>query len=68
VEDSESFTTFVQHFVEKAFNFVCSLEKENLVGYKDGNECYKIKEAEHFNCIVQQFPNPSEIFNQGICE
>jgi hypothetical protein len=67
-ENSEPFTIFFQHFVEKAFDFVCSLEKENLVGLEDGVKCYDIKEEEHHNCVVQQFSDPFEVFNQGICE
>ncbi len=69
VENSEPFTTFLQHFVEKAFDLACNVEKENFDGYEDGIICFKdTLQNLYENCAVPNFPNPTQIFEHGICQ
>jgi hypothetical protein len=69
LKNSEPFTTFLQHFAEKAFDFACNLEKENFDGYEDGRTCFKNASINLFqNCAVSYFSKPIQIFDQGICQ
>jgi hypothetical protein len=69
VKNSEPFTTFLQHFAEKAFDFACNLEQENFVGYEDGIYCDpSLTKNLYQDCVAPYFPNPNKIFDQGICE
>jgi hypothetical protein len=69
VKNSEPFTTFLQHFAEKAFDFACNLEQENFVAYEDGKYCNsRLRKNFYEDCSAPYFPKSIQIFDQGLCE
>jgi hypothetical protein len=67
VKNSDTLATVFDHFVEKAFNFVCNLEIKDLAGYNDGRKCFDHSE-ENSNCVTKFFPEPLKFANYGLCE
>jgi hypothetical protein len=70
VKNSETFANFFEHFVEKAFDFACNLEKENFADYGEDLELCFLSSVRtlYENCIVQHFADPIEILDSGLCQ
>jgi hypothetical protein len=67
VENSVTLATVFEHFVEKAFNFLCNLEIKDLAGIKDGSKCFDSR-LENLDCVTKFFPEPIKFANHGLCE
>jgi hypothetical protein len=69
VENSATFTAFFEHFVEKAFDFACNLEKENFADFDNDKFCFmSTLQTVYQDCVVQYFARPIQIFDNGLCQ
>jgi hypothetical protein len=67
-KNSEDLTSFLQRFVERAFNFACNLEEKDVAGINEDRTCFRGKEDEFGQCVAAHFPTRYEFSDHGICE